>query len=97
MRQVSLDAIAPLLAVLRAHAAVDEVRPLTFHLQGRDFVHFHDDPGGVEADVRLPSGVLRMRVASDPVGLLGHIEECLAKLDSRGRDRERRGRRAPRG
>jgi hypothetical protein len=96
MRQASLEQIGPLLAVLRAHPAVDEVRPLTFHLDGRDFVHFHDDPGGVEADVRLAEGVLRMRVASDPAGLLGHIEECLARLDSRARDRQRRGRRRTR-
>ena len=88
MRQASLEQIAPLLAVLRGHDAVEEIRPLTFHLNGREFVHFHDDPGGVEADVRIPKGVLRMRVASDPAGVLGHIEECLARLDSRARDRE---------
>jgi hypothetical protein len=97
MRQASLELIAPLLAVLRTNAAVEEVRPLTFHLNGRDFVHFHDDPGGVEADVRLAKGILRMNVASDPAGLLGHIAECLARLDSRARGRERRGRQRRRG
>ena len=97
MRQASLEQIAPLLAVLRASPAVEEVRPLTFHLNGRDFVHFHDDPDGVEADVRLATGVLRMRVATDPAGLLGHIEDCLARLDARARDRLRRGREDRRG
>jgi hypothetical protein len=82
--------------VLRAHPALEEVRPLTFHLHGRDFVHFHDYPGGVAADIRLAKRVVRMRVASgaEQAELLGQIEDCRSTLDSRSRDRQRRCRRA---
>jgi hypothetical protein len=92
MRQASLDQIAPLLEVLRAHPALEEVRPLMFHLHGRDFLHFHDYPDGVAADVRLATRVVRMRVASEveQAELLGQIEDCLTTLDSRSRHRRRR-------
>jgi len=63
MRRASLGQIAPLVAVLRRHPALEEVRPLTFHLHGRDFSHFHDDPGGVAADVRLAKRVVRDSLA----------------------------------
>ena len=92
MRQASLDQIAPLLEVLRAHPALEEVRPLMFHLYGCDFLHFHDYPDGVAADVRLATRVVRMRVASEmeQAELLGQIEDCLTTLDARSRHRRRR-------
>ena len=94
MKQAALEQIAPLLDVLRANPALREVRPTAFHLDGRDFVHFHDEPGGVVADVRLTRGVVRMRVSTDPeqAELLERIDECLSTLDSRVRDRQRRDR-----
>jgi hypothetical protein len=96
MKQASLDQIAPLLKVLRTHPALEEVRPLTFHLRGREFLHFHDYPDGVVADVRLATRVVRMRVASgmEQAELLGQIEDCLTTLDSRSRHRRRRFRMA---
>jgi hypothetical protein len=99
MRQASLDQIAPLLDVLRANPALEEVAPMMFHLDGRDFVHFHDYPDGVAADVRLARRVVRMRVASaaEQAELLEQIDECLSRLESRVRDRERRRRRRQRG
>lgn len=94
MKRATLDRISPLLDVLRANAALSEVHPTAFHLNGRDFVHFHDEPGGVVADVRLARGFVRMPVstASGQVELLDRIDECLSSLDSRVRDRQHRGR-----
>ena len=97
MRDATLAGIAPLLDVLRANPALGEVRATTFHLNGRDFLHFHETPEGVVADVRLATGVVRMS-ASSPEGqaeLLDRIGECLSSVDARARGRARRGRRGP--
>ncbi len=98
MRQEALDQIAPLLAVLRANPALIEVRPTMFHLDGRDFVHFHDYSDGVQADVRLSNRTVRMPVTSaeEQAELLGQIDECLESLGDRARERGRRGGRGQR-
>lgn len=95
MKRAALDRIAPLLDVLRAHPALREVRPTVFHLNDRDFLHFHDEPGGIFADVRLTKGFVRMPVSSrsEQAELLERIDQSLSSLDSRLRDRQRRGRR----
>ena len=99
MKQKALDEIAPLLAVLRANRALHEVRPTEFHLDGHDFVHFHDNPSGVVADVRLKTGRVSMRASSkeEQADLLERIDDYLETLDSRTRGRGRsmrdRGRR----
>lgn len=41
------------LAALREHHELKEVRTGAFYRKGRAFVHFHDDPAGLFADVRL--------------------------------------------
>lgn len=94
MRQTSLEKIGPLLEMLRANSALEEVRPTMFHLNGRDFVHFHDYSDGVVADVRLSKRVVRMPVSSpeEQAELLDQIDECLSSLDLRVRDRQRRQR-----
>lgn len=92
MKQAGLDEIAPLLDVLRANPALREIRPTAFYLDGRNFVHFHDEPGGVVADVRLTRSIVRLRVssASEQAELLERIDECLSSLESRVHDRVRR-------
>jgi hypothetical protein len=95
----TLARIAPLLDSLRARAALREERPGVFHLKSRAFLHFHDDPSGVFADVRLADEFVRMRVTSpsEQSDLLERIDDCLSAVESRasGRDR-RRGRRGGR-
>lgn len=95
MKQATLDLLQPLLEVLRAHPALREVRPTAFHFDNRDFVHFHDEPEGIFADVRLRKGVVRMPASSssEQAELLERIDEALSSLDSHSRDRERRERR----
>jgi hypothetical protein len=95
MKRTTLERIAPLLAELRRHPALREVRPAAFHVDGRDFLHFHDERDGIVADVRLARGFLRLPVGSraEQAELLGRIDECLAALDAHvqrgGRRRER--------
>ena len=95
MKQATLDRIAPLLEELRAHPALSEARPAEFHVDGREFLHFHDDPDGVVADVLLTEGRMSMRVTSvaEQAELLDRIDHSLESLDARALDRRRRGRR----
>ncbi len=93
MKTATLERLAPFLNLLRAHPALREVRPAAFHLDGRDFVHFHDEPEGILADVRLSKGRVHMRVSSpaEQAEFLERIEDILASLEERVRGRERRG------
>lgn len=49
----TLARISPLLGELRSRPVLRERRPGVFYLKSRSFLHFHDDPGGIFADVRL--------------------------------------------
>jgi hypothetical protein len=49
----ALESIAPLLTELRALDGLVEKSPGTFYRRSRAFLHFHEDPTGVYADVRL--------------------------------------------
>jgi hypothetical protein len=64
MKTGNIDCLAPLLAILRSHPALHEVRPCAFHLHGKDFIHFHETPEGIVADVRLATGQIRMSVST---------------------------------
>jgi hypothetical protein len=94
MKRTTLDRIAPLLEVLRAHPALREPRPTVFQLNDRDFLHFHDEPEGIFADVRLTSGFVRLPVSShlEQLELLERVEHSLSSLDVHVRNRQRRGR-----
>jgi len=96
----TLARIAPLLDALREREALREKRPGVFYLKSRAFLHFHDDPSGVFADVRFADEFVRMRVStpSEQSDLLERIDDCLGAVESRGvgrgRGRAGRGRRA---
>lgn len=49
----TLRQLATLLAALRLLPGLVEKRPGCFYRRGRAWLHFHDDPSGVFADVRL--------------------------------------------
>jgi hypothetical protein len=52
----ALDSIEPLLARLRAVGGLKEKGRGVFYLKSRAFLHFHEDPTGLYADVRAPDG-----------------------------------------
>lgn len=95
MKHSTLEVLAPLLKALRAHPTLREVRPATFHLRGRTFVHFHEEPEGVFADVLLTKGRVHMPVSSpsEQAELLHRIDQVLKSLEQRERRHERRTRR----
>jgi aminoglycoside 3-N-acetyltransferase I len=51
--RASLDRLAPLLDQLRAVSGLVERRPGTFYRRSAAFLHFHEDPAGLFADVKL--------------------------------------------
>jgi hypothetical protein len=90
-----LAKIAPLLAELRRRAVLREGRPGHFFLGRQEILHFHDDPDGVFADLRLSDGFVRLRATSDAeqAELLGRIDERLDAVEWRAAERDRRQRR----
>ena len=92
----TLARITPLLEELRSRPALREMRPGVFSLKSRAFLHFHDDPSGVFADVRLAGDFVRLAVTSrsQQADLLEQIDDCLSSIESRssGRSRRKRGR-----
>ena len=49
----ALDTLEPLLARVRALPGLKETSRGTFYRKSRAFLHFHEDPAGLFADVRL--------------------------------------------
>lgn len=52
----ALDALEPLLAQIRTLDGLKEKSRGVFYLKSRAFLHFHEDPKGLFADVRDAAG-----------------------------------------
>jgi hypothetical protein len=62
----TLAALAPLLQRLRALPGMVERTPGCFYRGSKAFLHFHEDPSGTHADVRLQAPEFtRLRVQSE--------------------------------
>jgi hypothetical protein len=87
MKHAGPDALArleTLLDALRGRPALREGRPGCFALKSRAFLHFHDDPEGIFADVRLGRDFVRLPVTSgsQQSDLLEQIDQRLAGIES---------------
>ena len=60
-----LDQVEPMLAQLRLVTGLVEKNRGTFYRKSRAFLHFHEDPSGLHADVRFNEEFERVRVESD--------------------------------
>ena len=90
--------IPELLAELRARQLLQEKRPGVFYLKSRAFLHFHDGPEGIVADVRLADDFERIDVTAEAgqLELLDRIDERLASVETRSRTkRTSKRRKAP--
>ncbi len=78
----TLELLEPLLARLRAFDALQERSRRVFYVRSRAFLHFHEDPAGLFADVRAADGRGFDRIkVSEPAGeaaLLRHVEAVLS-------------------
>jgi hypothetical protein len=60
-----LSQLEPLLAELRLVPGLVEKNRGIFYRKSRAFLHFHEDPSGLHADVRFGEEFERVRVESD--------------------------------
>ena len=84
MRKETIENLAMLLNFLRNYEILSEVRPTNFRLNGKGFIHFHDESNGLWADIFLSKGRLRMpsNTASEQAEVIGTIEPTLESLES---------------
>lgn len=76
----TLQQLATLLAALRALPGLVEKRPGCFYRRGRAWLHFHDDPAGLFADVRLHGAdFTRLRISQpgEQAALLDTVRDAL--------------------
>jgi hypothetical protein len=78
--------IAGLLDELRRREGLREPRPGTFYIRSKAFLHFHDDPAGIFADVKLDLVDFTRLAVTTPAqqrALLVRIDACLGGLSRR--------------
>jgi hypothetical protein len=75
----ALDRLEPLLTELRALAGLREKSRGVFYRRTRAFLHFHEDPTGLFADVRFADDFERVNVtsAAEQDALLRRVQEQL--------------------
>jgi len=75
----ALDRLEPLLAALRILPGLRETSRGTFYRGSRAFLHFHEDPAGLFADVRVQTDFERVNVttAEDQDRLLRRVRAAL--------------------
>lgn len=78
----ALDALEDLLVELRRHEALSERKRGTFYHKRSAFLHFHEDPAGLFADVKIDGEFERSRVgtARERAALLRAVANELARL-----------------
>jgi hypothetical protein len=74
-RSDALDELEPLLVELRAVPGLVEKSRGVFYRRSRAFLHFHEDPSGLHADVRVGEEFERCRVetAGERKALLARV------------------------
>ena len=78
----ALDMLEPVLTRLRAHAQLKEKSRGCFYRGGKGFLHFHEDPAGLFADLCMGASNERIRVSTrrEQKELLSKIEELLRQM-----------------
>ena len=61
----TLRDLEPLLETLRSVEGLVEKKPGIFYRKSKAFLHFHEDPSGLHADVRFGEEFERVRAESD--------------------------------
>ncbi len=75
----ALDRLEPLLVEIRLREGLKEKKRGSFYRKGKAWLHFHEDPAGLFADLRGPADWMRLRV-SDPAERQSLIEAMDAAL-----------------
>jgi hypothetical protein len=79
-REAALDELEPLLAELRGLPGLVERTRGVFYRRSQAFLHFHEDPSGLHADVRLGAEFERCRVQTEgeQAALLDRVRAAVA-------------------
>jgi hypothetical protein len=77
----ALEALGGLLADIRQQGGLVEHSPGVFYRKGRAFLHFHEDPAGLHADLRPGADWERSRVetAAERRALLSRLRDALSQ------------------
>jgi hypothetical protein len=80
-RADTLDELEPFLERLRAVPGLVEKNRGVFYVRSKAFLHFHEDPAGLHADVRLGPEFSRFRVETQEErdALLRRIQDVRAQ------------------
>ena len=77
----ALDALDPLIERLRAISSLKEKSRGVFYLKSRAFLHFHEDPRGLFADLRTADGRDFERFQVDETSSWdGFVETVMARI-----------------
>lgn len=76
----ALDRLEPLLAQIRALGGLQEKRRGVFYLKARAFLHFHEDPAGLFADLRVAGDDFERHKVDAPAGAQALVEKTAAHL-----------------
>ena len=83
-RDEDLDRIEPLLVRLRALGALKERKRGCFYFKSKGFVHFHEDPKGMFADLRQIDSRddrrIKVDTAAEQDALIEQAKKILAAL-----------------
>jgi hypothetical protein len=88
----ALEILKELLESLRSRASLIERRPGVFYVKGKAFLHFHEDPAGLFADLRQDGDWRRL-----PVNSVNERAMLLALVEKQDDNRPLRHRRLPSG
>ncbi len=78
---LALDELEELLVALRRHEGLKEKSRGTFYRKSSAFLHFHEDPAGLFADVKLAGAEFerfRVSTAKERAALLAKVARALA-------------------
>ena len=79
-RAEALDDLEPLLVELRTRPGLKEKSRGTFYRGSNAFLHFHEDPTGIHADLKLDGSFERFRAqtATERAALLKRVDRALS-------------------
>jgi hypothetical protein len=80
----ALDRLEPLLAAIRATSALKEKSRGVFYLKSKAYLHFHEDPAGLFADVRAADGKDFDRLKVDEAAGAAALRARIAALTGPG-------------
>ena len=81
----TLDKIEPLLTAVRGNSGIKEKGRAIFYRKGAAFVHFHEDPAGIFADLKVEREWLRFPV-NTPADRQAFLERVNAALGTPSKD-----------